>query len=418
MFFYPESECMQTKNKNWFFLFSSNYLGVMNDNFLKHCIIFIGVAWILPEYITQSRLISLVSAALVVPYLFFSPLAGRLAVIYSKQKVFRWCKLAEFPIIFLAAIAFYYQSVLLGLLAVLLMGVQSCLYSPSKYGLIRDIGGEKGISFGNGVFETMAFLGILSGTVFASVLADNYSYALIITLFSGFTLLAYIATYNISVKELDIEKQEDTSINPIKFLKESYLFARKYPHINLGILGVSIFWLVGGLIQMNLVIHCTQTLQTSNTTAGIVMATAAVGIALGCSLAGKLSRGTVDMRMIFFGLAVMVVFLLGIVIFNPPIAVCAVLVFFIAFAGGFFEVPCLSLIQKADIGRKLGDMLAYMNLLIFIFVLLGSLIFFIVNQIFNDNSLVVFAFIAGICLVTIGGFMRAFSNHKTNERKN
>jgi hypothetical protein len=66
-----------------------------------------------------------------------------------------------------------------------------------------------------------------------------------------------------------------------------------------------------------------------------------------------------------------------------------------------FEVPCLALIQKDNIGRKLGDMLAYMNLVIFIFVLLGSLIFFIINHISGDNSLVVFAVIAGICLVTL-----------------
>ena len=392
---------MQNKRRNWFYLFTANYLGVLNDNFLKHCIIFIAVAWTLPEYVTQSRLISLISAALVVPYLFFSPLGGRLSVKYSKQKIFSWCKIAEFPIMLLAAIAFYCQSVWLGLLAVLLMGIQSCLYSPSKYGLIRDIGGEKGISFGNGMFETMAFLGILSGTVFASLLADNYAYWLVLAAFTVFTLLGYVAANNIRVKELDIENQEDTSINPVKFLKESYLFASKYSYINTGILGVSIFWLIGGLIQMNLVIHCTKTLQTSNSVAGIMMATAAVGIALGCSLAGKLSRGTVNTRMIFVGLLGMIIFLLGIVLFNPPVVPCAVLVFLIAFTGGLFEVPCLALIQKENIGRKIGDMLAYMNLVIFIFVLLGSLIFFIVNHISGDNSLVVFAVIAGICLLTL-----------------
>jgi len=396
---------MQSKNKNWFFLFSSNYLGVTNDNFLKHSVIFIGVTWILPAYITQSLLISLISAALVVPYLFFSPLAGRLSVKYSKQKVFRLCKLVEFPIMFLAVFAFYYQSVTLSLLAVLLMGIQSCLYSPSKYGLIRDIGGEKGISFGNGVFETMAFLGILSGTFFASLVADNYSFGLIISLFVFFTLFGYIATYNIRIKELEIDNQLLTSINPIKFLKESYFFARNYSHINLGVFGVSIFWLCGGLIQMNLVIHCTKTLQTNYTVAGIVMAVAAIGIALGCSLAGKLSRGTVNTRMIFVGLAGMIIFLLAIVIFNPPVVGCAVLIFFTAFMGGLYEVPCLALIQKENTGRKLGDMLAYMNLVIFIFVLFGSAIFFVVNRIFNDNSLIIFAVIAGICLMTYGYFL-------------
>ena len=121
---------MVSKNRNWLFLFSANFLGVLNDNFLKHCIIFVGVTWLMPAYVSQSLLISLVSAALVIPYLLFSSLGGRLSVIYSKQKVFRWCKLVEFPIILLALIGFYYQSVWVALIAVLLMGVQSCLYSP------------------------------------------------------------------------------------------------------------------------------------------------------------------------------------------------------------------------------------------------------------------------------------------------
>lgn len=396
---------MQTKRKNWFFLFSANYLGILNDNFLKNCIIFIGVTWVVPEYITQSMLISLISAALVVPYLFFSPLAGRLSVLYSKQKVFRWCKFAEFPIIILAIIAFYYQSVALSLLAVLLMGIQSCLYSPSKYGLIRDIGGEKGIAFGSGMFETMAFMGILSGTIIASIIADNYYFSLVVLLFLAFTIMGYISTYNIRVKELDFDEKETTSINPVKFLKESYLYARKYSYINCGILGVSVFWLIGGLLQMNLVIHCKEILHTNNTTTGVIMAVAAVGIALGCSFTGRLSRGTVNTRMIFVGLSGMIVFLIGIVIFNPPIVVCAILVFLIAFMGGLFEVPCLALIQRENTGRKLGDMLAYMNLVVFIFILFGSVIFSVTTHFFNENSLVVFGVIAVICLVMLVYFL-------------
>ena len=406
----PES-MMQSKAKNWFFLFSSNYLGVVNDNFLKHCIIFTGVTWVMPEHLTHSTIISLVSAALIVPYLIFSPLGGRLAVKYSKQKVFRICKLAELPIMLLATLAFYCRSVGFSILAVLLMGIQSCLYSPSKYGLIRDIGGEKGISFGNGMFESMAFLGILSGTVFASLIADHYSFGWVTALFMGFALAGYITTSTIRVKESDIEKTDDTSINPVKFLKESYCFAKNYPNINLGVLGVSIFWLLGGLIQMNLVIHCTKTLQASNTTAGIIMATAAVGIALGCNLAGRISRGKVHTRMIFFGLAGMIIFLLGIVIFNPPVVICALLVFSIAFMGGLFEVPCLAMIQQPDTGRKLGDMLAYMNLVIFLFVLLGSAVFFITTQFISDNSLIVFAVTAGICLVTFVFFLAVYNRN-------
>jgi Major Facilitator Superfamily. len=392
---------MVSQNKNWLFLFSANFLGVLNDNFLKHCIIFIGVIWVLPESINQSMLISLVSAALVVPYLLFSSLGGRLAVMFSKQSVFRWCKIAEFPIVILAIVGFYYQSVLVVLMSILLMGIQSCLYSPSKYGLIRDIGGEEGLSFGSGMFETMAFFGILLGTLIASLVADNYSFCLMSGLFLFIAGFGYLMTRSIKVEELSVDNEDNISTNPIKFLRESFIFAKQHPYIHCGIFGVSSFWLIGGIIQMNLVIHCKETLGTSNTVAGIVMAVAAIGIALGCSFAGRLSNKSINTRMIFIGLTGMIIFLLGIIIFNPSVVICAILIFCIAFMGGFFEVPCLALIQKADIGRKSGNMLAYMNLMTFIFVLFGSLIFFIATKLSDENSLVVFGVITAICLLTL-----------------
>jgi acyl-[acyl-carrier-protein]-phospholipid O-acyltransferase/long-chain-fatty-acid--[acyl-carrier-protein] ligase len=316
-----------------------------------------------------------------------------------------------------ASVGFYFQSVILSLLSVLLMGIQSCLYSPSKYGLIRDIGGEKGLAFGNGVFETMAFLGILSGTVMASILADNYSFYLTVTLFIGFAVLGYVTVCNIHAEELEIEEQSNTNTNPFTFIITSFRYAQKYPNINCGVLGVSMFWLLGGLIQMNLVIHCTKTLHTTNTVAGVVMSIAAVGIALGCTFAGRFSRETVNTRMIFIGLAGMFIFLLGIILFNPPVVICAIFIFLLAFMGGLFEVPCLALIQQADAGRKLGDILAYMNQVIFIFVLAGSFIFWIATQLSNENSLIVFGAIAVICLFTLIYFLVKYPHFLTANRE-
>src|ERR1035437_9256464 len=104
---------MQIFRNKWTPLFLSNFLGVYNDNFVKNCIIFIAVGWAMPRWMTQSQLISMVSASLVVPYLFLSPLAGRLAVIYSKKEVFRVCKLLEIPVLVLACVGFYFQWVMM-----------------------------------------------------------------------------------------------------------------------------------------------------------------------------------------------------------------------------------------------------------------------------------------------------------------
>ena len=257
------------RKQNWFFLFLTNFVGVFNDNFLKYAVIYVGMLWQRPEWLNQSQLISLLSAAMVIPYLILTPLSGRLAQRFDKSKVLRVCKTIELPIMLLALLAFATQQVWLAVAAVLLMGTQSCLYSPAKYGLIRDIGGKEGASFGSGVFEAMAFLGILLGTMAASFISDHYQFwllSLVVLLLVG---IGIWGSWSIKVKEMPIDNTI-TSLNPIRFLISVYRFCSGFKGLNLAVFGASMLWFFGAFLQMNLVIHTTHTLQCSNTDSGIL----------------------------------------------------------------------------------------------------------------------------------------------------
>ncbi len=392
------------RNK-WTPLFLSNFLGVYNDNLVKNCIIFIAVGWVLPRWMTQSQLISMVSASLVVPYLFLSPIAGRLAVIYSKKKVFRLCKLLEIPVLFVACVAFYFQWVMVAVFVVLLMGILSCLYSPSKYSLIRDIGGENGVSFGSGVFEMMAFLGILIGTVTASIVSDIYSTWIAFSLFIGLAVLGYLITRSIQAEELPENKDGVGTLNPVRFLVVSYRFASEHTHVNSAVFGASAFWLIGGMLQMNLVIHCKHFYHTSNTVTGMVMACAAIGIALGCWAAGRISGKEVKKGLILIGIAGMSLLFFLLTFFHLPMGLFVCCIFSVAFMGGLFQIPCLSMLQNAHLGRKLGDMIGYLNLITFAFVLLGTLFFSLTTYFTAENSFAVFGVILTFCLIVTGYFL-------------
>jgi len=392
---------MLAVKKNWFYLFVTNFIGVFNDNFLKHCIIFIAVTWDLPSWLSQSQLISAVAAALVLPYLFFSPLAGRLAKRHSKQRIWQLFKLMELPVMLLASIAFLFHWVGLAVFSVFLLGILSCLYSPSKYGLIRDIGGPEGASFGSGIFETMAFLGILIGSVAAPFLSDHYNVWVMIGIIMLMALLGYISSLKLKVNELPVETDNEDTINPFRFLAVSYRFAAKHKYINSAILGTSLFWMIGGMIQMNVVIHCVQTLGTTNSVAGIILCCAAVGIALGCTAAGLLAKNTVRPEMIPIGLTGMMISLVALLFLNPSVLGTGFLVFSFAFMGGFFEIPCMALVQHANLGRKLGEMIAYLNLVNFIFVLIGTGLFSLTTYLTHDNSFAVFAGILVVCSLTL-----------------
>ncbi len=390
----------------WTPLFVSNFLGIFNDNFLKNCIIFIAVAWSKPAWLSQSQLISLVSASLIVPYLFLSPLGGHFAVIYSKKKVFRICKLLEIPVLAFACAAFYYQWVMLAVFTVLIMGILSCLYSPSKYSLIRDIGGAEGVSFGSGVFEMMAFLGILIGSVCASFVSDAYNQWLVFGILIGLAVLGYIVTRSIRATELPENTEEAETLNPMRFLVNSYRFSRQHSNVNSAVLGASAFWLIGGMLQMNLVIHTKHVYQASNSTTGIVMACAAIGIALGTWSAGKISGKDVKKGLILIGILGMSLSFAILTFIPLSFGVYVFTVFATAFMGGLFQIPCMSMLQNANLGRKLGDMIAYLNLVTFVFVLLGTLLFSLTAHFTSENSFAIFAVMLIICLLTSLYFFR------------
>lgn len=404
----------------WLKLFLLNFVGVLNDNFMKHCIIFVSVGWVMPEWMTQSQLIAAVSAALVLPYLLFSPYSGEIAERFEKQKIVRLMKMLELPIVVLAGVGFWMESVWVVLLAVLLMGMQSCLYSPAKYGLIRDVEGEKGVAFGSGMFEMMAFLGILIGTVLAAYLSDHYAWwmvalVMVVLALVGFGLskilgieeTQYIASpqqQNSNMQNIALEETQNIAslqrLSPIRFIIDSHGFASQYG-LNKAIFGASLLWLLGGLLQMNVVLHCTRTLGMTNTASSVILAMAAVGIAIGCSVTGKMIENHSKKSFIIGGLLGIVCTLVIVLMFKPVGWILGMLIFLIAFCGGMFQVPCLAMVQGANIGRKLGTMMAYLNLLTFIFVLIGTVIFSVVTDFTAQNSYAVFVVMLIITLLSL-----------------
>lgn len=400
------------KLKNWSALFVSNFLGVFNDNLLKNGIIFFAVGWSVPHWLNKPQLITLASAALLLPYLLFSPVAGIITVRISKVRIFRFFKLIEIPVMMFAAFAFITENVFLALLSVLLMGIQSCLYSPSKYSLIRDIGGEEKAAFGSGVFETMSFLAILSGTVVATYISDYWGKTVLIALFVVVAVAGYLSTLLIKVRELPVE-EEHVTVNPFSFLNYSYKLAARYPRVNKAVAGSSIFWMIGGLLQMNLIIHSQQVYNASNMQTGIVMAIAAIGIALGCTIAAKIAGRGTGRRLIVPGLFIMAVALLQLTFLQTSFTHYVFAVFAVAFSGGFLQVPNMATIQQSDSGRRLGELIAYLNLTSFIFILFGTLLFSVTTWLTGNNSFAVFGVLLLIAVLTLIFFL--FDKKQTNE---
>ena len=151
------------KDKSFIPLYVTNFFGTLNDNFLKTLASFTVIGWIADERV-KSIAMGVTAGALVLPYILCSPLADRMTAVWAKRRIVRLAKWAELPIMAVAIAGFALHSPWLVIGSVLLMGLQSSLYSPAKYALIRDIGGEGRISTGMGGMEGVSFLGVLMGT--------------------------------------------------------------------------------------------------------------------------------------------------------------------------------------------------------------------------------------------------------------
>lgn len=401
--------------RKWLPLLTTNFLGVFNDNVLKHAIIFIAIGWNLPSWLDTSQVISAASAALVLPYILLSPVGGKLAVHYSKTKVFSFFKFIEIPIVVLASVAFFIQSITLALFSVLLMGIQSCLYSPAKYSLIRAIGGHHEAARGTGIFEAMAFLGVLVGTVTASYISDNYHFITLALLLFAIAILGYVSSKKIKIIEPENEdKTHIIQLHPIRFIKHSFAFAKNHEWLNTAVLGSASFWLIGSVLQMNLIIHSKIIYQFTNTQTGILMALAAIAIATGSFVAGHLLNKIGHRNQIIISLLILIFSFSFLAFFPMQVKFYILLVFVASFAGGLFQIPCISIVQQAEIGNRLGDMMAYVNLITFVFLLLGTLMFSAITATSNQNSAYVFVALAIISTFLIIHFARKIKNNKSN----
>jgi len=386
----------------WLPLFSTNFLGVFNNNYFKLLIITISVSWFPKEHNISSFIVSLASGLFFVPYILFSPLAGKLSQIMYKKRIIVYSRIVEFPIYLIGALGFYFENLYIVLTCIFLLGTVSTLFSPAKYGLIRDIGGNEGISFGTGTLEMLTFFGNIVGPVVASIIADHYNYILLSMILIGVAILSLITTVMIKVTESEPNINVKETINPIIFLINSFKWAKSYVGMNLIVLGLGIFWMIDGMLQMNLIVHCPNFLKLSNTQMSMIMSVALIGIGIGSYTAGVLSGGKVELLLTLIGGFGMTIFLFLTFVIQPNnAALFSFFIFFIAMFSGFYMVPLSSYIQSKIEGRKQGKMIAYSNFITFILLFIGSVLFGVISDNFGTNAVFLFLLIIIISMTLI-----------------
>lgn len=368
-------------------LYFTNFFGVVNDNFLKTLASFIVIGWI-DDPRMKPVYMGITAGALVLPYILCSPLADRLTCVFSKSRIVRLAKWAELPIVAIGIAGFMTHSAALVVGAVLLMGLQSSFYSPAKYALVRDIGGAERISTGMGGMEGITFLGVLVGTIAASVAVDKLTPEVQYVCLASFALIGLIGSYTIRADE-ELSRQIH-SINPIRYVKRAYRMAKGYPGINSVIVTLSVFWFAAAMLQMGLLVYGKEVMRLDETHTGAILCAAAVGI-----VAGQVIGGFIDKKHFLLGGSIVTGWIAAVILlvlfFVPMNAVAFTVVLgVLAFDFGLFKLPFDAEIQKVVKGPKLNTMLAYFNMVSFFFMLIASGCYALLSWCFGPRAFLLF----------------------------
>ncbi len=276
--------------------FVTQALGAFNDNVFKN-----GLAAMLVFHSSQlaglntNQVINLSAMVFILPFFLFSALFGQLADKYEKSVQIRRIKLFEIFIMLAATLGFWldYLPLLLGVL--FLLGFQSTMFGPIKYGIIPQVLKQRELVGGNALVEMGTFVAILAGTI-AGPLLIGIDTAWPVWI-SGTALLIAVIGYFASrgipeapavAPALKINWNFLTeTVRNIRFIGENRVVLNS-------VLGISWFWFFGATFLVQIPSFSETVLGGDEKLMSTLLAMFIIGISTGSLLCERLSGGQVE----------------------------------------------------------------------------------------------------------------------------
>jgi len=279
------------RDRSFWGLNLTQFLGAFNDNLFKQLVLLLCLA----QAHEGSDLQGLGLILFASPFIAISGYAGFLSDRYNKRTIIVLCKVAEVLIVLLGMVGFMTGSLpfLLGVLC--LMGVHSAFFGPSKYGILPEMLRAQDLPRANGMILMATFLAIIFGLAAAGLAMQKFAS----TLWLASLPCLFIAVAGL-VSSLFIRPTPTAQPN-LKFAISSMAIApdtRRLLRENHTLLGVllmsSVFWFIGGTIYPPAInALCEAQFHLEHLWTGLLAASTGVGIAIGCMIAGVLSKDRV-----------------------------------------------------------------------------------------------------------------------------
>ncbi len=322
-------------------------------------------------------LTAIVNAMILLPFILLFSSSGFISDKFSKTKVIRWSAFASIFLTLIITLAYYQGWFYTAFMMTLLLATQSAIYSPAKYGMIKELVGVDELGKANGVVQAVTIVAILLSSIVFSIIfeafyVDDAAQTPVTILQNlaplGWILVGLTIVETFMTLRLPIFKASDASgtFLVIPFLKGAYLrdnLKRVYSNRNIwqSIIGLSVFWGVGQLVVAAFPAHYKMMTADSNAVViQLILAVSAIGIVMGSLIAGRLSNHHIELGIVpvgGFGVAMsLIMFALSQEAINMGIAS-----FLFGLFGGLLIVPLNTNIQFFAKDKEMGIIMAGNN---------------------------------------------------------
>ena len=371
--------------------FLTQALGALNDNIYKNSlaalVVFEGAR---VAGLNTDQVVNLSALVFILPFFLFSALFGQFADKYEKSLQIRRVKLFEVVIMALAALGLWLDHLPLLLFVLFLLGFQSTIFGPVKYGILPQVLERRELIGGNALVEMGTFVAILGGTIAGPLLAGIDASWPVWVAIAGLVVaiagwLAALRIPHAAAVAPDITINWNIfseTIRNIRFINES----RTVLH---GVLGISWFWFFGATILVQVPSYSQNVLGGDESLMSVLLALFIIGISTGSLACEKLSRGQVEIGLVPLGSIGLTVFGVDLYFASPQAAVSGTTIamflgqvanwrividlMMIGVFGGFYIVPLYALVQQRSLASHRSRVIAGNNILNALFMVVSAL---------------------------------------------
>ena len=418
---------------------STQFLGAFNDSVFKQIVLLLCVAVIVsPSGETRDQQF-LVQGIFAIAFILLSGIAGYWSDRIGKRSLIVFCKVLEIFVMLSAIFAFIalpnlkvtvdgskdvefsmHGTPWLLLAVLFLMGSQSAIFGPAKYGILPEMVRSTDLPRMNGTIQMTTFLAIILGTWIGGMLLDSMYNVLWV---AGMICVGIAVTGTLTsllVRRTPVAEPDAPFFwSNLVISPAAREILRRDAALRNALLVYSIFWFVAATFPLMINWLGREQFSMNNSNTSFLLATVSLGIAAGFVCAGKISAGNVNFRLVQIGALGLATCLLLLALPSSlhgdqwghllGVGGSRIVLIFSGFFAGLFALPVQVYLQAKPPQSVKGRVIGAMNLVTWIAIVLAAIFFFLSDALLRSMNLPKFGIfgITGLMLLPIAFFYRS-----------